>query len=95
MLSNHMQREIQLQTSSGTILQSLHVRSISRLRLSLPPLPPVEKYEEITEGIHGRMELNDAESGNLTEVCDTLLPRLISGELRVPDAEKFCMEVGR
>jgi len=93
MLSNHMRRDIHLQTSSGTILQSLHVKSISRLRLSLPPLPLVEKYDEIIEGIHGRMELNDAESRNLTELRDTLLPKLISGELRVPDAERFLTEV--
>jgi len=28
----------------------------------------------------------------LAELCDTLLPKLISGELRVPDAEKLVGE---
>ena len=30
----------------------------------------------------------------LSELRDTLLPKLISGELRIPDAEKFLEEVG-
>jgi type I restriction enzyme S subunit len=30
----------------------------------------------------------------LTELRNTLLPKLISGELRIPDAEKFLEEVG-
>jgi len=30
----------------------------------------------------------------LTELRDTLLPKLISGELRIPDAEKFLEEAG-
>ena len=34
------------------------------------------------------------ESKTLAELRDTLLPKLISGELRVPDAEKMLEEVG-
>ena len=30
----------------------------------------------------------------LSELRDTLLPKLISGELRIPDAEKFLEEAG-
>ena len=34
------------------------------------------------------------ENATLTSLRDTLLPKLISGELRVPDAEKFVEEAG-
>ena len=34
------------------------------------------------------------ESRILAELRDTLLPKLISGELRIPDAEKFLEEAG-
>ena len=36
----------------------------------------------------------EKESVVLSELRDTLLPKLISGELRIPDAEKFLEEAG-
>lgn len=35
-----------------------------------------------------RQPLNDAESRTLAALRDTLLPRLISGQLRIPDIEQ-------
>ena len=35
---------------------------------------------------------NDRTSRTLAQLRDTLLPKLISGELRVPDAEAFLKE---
>ena len=37
---------------------------------------------------------NMRENMVLSELRDTLLPKLISGELRIPDAEKFLEEAG-
>jgi type I restriction enzyme S subunit len=37
---------------------------------------------------------NELEANRLASLRDTLLPKLISGELRVPDAEKFVEEAG-
>jgi type I restriction enzyme S subunit len=39
------------------------------------------------------IEANEQQSQILAALRDTLLPRLISGELRVPDAERFLTEV--
>ncbi|RZB34045.1 MAG: type I restriction enzyme, S subunit [Desulfobacteraceae bacterium Eth-SRB2] len=44
--------------------------------------------------LFARMETNDKESLTLSILRDTLLPKLISGELCVPDAEKFIKEAG-
>ena len=44
--------------------------------------------------IFERMKTADLESKTLAELRDTLLPKLISGELRIPDAEKFLEEAG-
>ena len=35
------------------------------------------------------MEANTDESASLAKLRDTLLPKLISGDLRIPDAEKL------
>lgn len=39
-----------------------------------------------------RNYLNEPEIESLTDLRDTLLPKLISGELRIPDAEKLAEE---
>jgi type I restriction enzyme S subunit len=41
-----------------------------------------------------RTLVGKSESTVISELRDTLLPKLISGELRIPDAEKFLEEAG-
>ena len=52
----------------------------------------VEAYESCASPLDQMMEENEHHSHILTDVRDTLLPKLISGELRVPDAQTI---VGR
>jgi type I restriction enzyme S subunit len=40
------------------------------------------------------MECSLKENQSLSALRDTLLPKLISGELRIPDAEKMLEEAG-
>jgi len=42
-----------------------------------------------------KMKQNNEESRTLAELRDTLLPELISGQLRVPDTETILSEVVR
>ncbi|HDR14635.1 MAG TPA: restriction endonuclease subunit S [Desulfobacteraceae bacterium] len=48
----------------------------------------------IAGAIMSKIKKNDEEAHTLASLRDTLLPKLISGELRVPDAEKFVEEAG-
>jgi type I restriction enzyme S subunit len=55
------------------------------------PLPPPElhaNYQRIAGLLRERMNLAEQESDTLVGLRDTLLPKLIAGELRVPEAEK-------
>lgn len=54
----------------------------------------LEKFEALVAPILARIEIATAECRTLSELRDTLLPKLISGELRIPDAEKFLEEAG-
>lgn len=83
MFSGAMKKEIARKTSQGTILNSLHVKNISIFEILLPPITLVEKYEQIIKPLHYLIEENYEESRNLAEIRDTLLPRLMRGELRV------------
>lgn len=47
------------------------------------------QFNNITEAIYKRYYENRLSQNALTKLRDTLLPKLISGELRIPDAEKL------
>jgi type I restriction enzyme S subunit len=55
-------------------------------------LEPITAFENTTRPLFLRAEAARKESRTLAALRDTLLPKLISGELRVPDAERI---VGR
>ena len=88
MLSKHMKGEISRLTTDGTILKSIHVKHIKKLRAIVPPMSLLSKLEKIVEPISLKMAINDKESQTLSELRDTLLPKLISGEIRIPEAEE-------
>jgi len=46
-----------------------------------------------SDAIFNRWYLNLFSTKKLTSLRDTLLPKLLSGELRIPDAEKLIAEV--
>ena len=58
-----------------------------KLALPLPPKALVNDYERVAMSLFERRRVNRIESGTLATLRDTLLPKLISGELRVPEAE--------
>jgi type I restriction enzyme S subunit len=60
--------------------------------LLIPPEPVATVFDEKMQPLFIRMQQLGNESSVLAELRDTLLPKLISGELRVPDAERI---VGR
>lgn len=49
----------------------------------------VQPYLDKSKGIYSQIENNILENQTLTTLRDTLLPKLISGEVRVKDAEKL------
>lgn len=51
-------------------------------------------FDEIALPIVKKIEVNLQETKVLADLRDTLLPKLISGELKVPDAETFLEEAG-
>ena len=57
----------------------------------LIPVPTREVelvFGNIANGLLQTIKANDEQSGTLAALRDTLLPRLISGQLRVPEVEE-------
>ena len=81
-----MKAEIDTKTDVGTILNALNVKSIPRLRCCVAPHQVMRRFEEIARPLRATMEGNLREAQTLASLRDALLPRLISGQLRLPEA---------
>lgn len=69
-------------------------KDIKNLNLVAPSDSLLQEYKGLFDLIKNRQSTANAEIEVLSELRDTLLPKLISGELRIPDAEKFLEEAG-
>ena len=49
----------------------------------------MKKFDAVIASQFDQLVSNAQQSRSLAQVRDTLLPKLISGELRVPDAERI------
>ena len=85
--SPNMRTEIAAKTDVGTILDALNVRSIPTLRCVLASHGVLNEFESIARPVRAKMEANIARIQNLSRVRDTLLPRLISGQLHLGDVQ--------
>ena len=89
LLSDTMRNEIVLKIDTGTILDALNVRNIPKLRVVRSSPEVLQRFEELTRPLRARMEKNLAESRTLAVLRDTLLPKLMSRELRFRDSERI------
>ena len=85
LLSDLMKQEIHRNTDVGTILDSLNVRNIPKLRFKLPTNPLLQNFEQTVRPVRVMMEKNLEQSRTLAALRDTLLPRLMRGEVRVSE----------
>lgn len=73
--------------SSGSVQRSMNARVITGAKLRLAPAQELDAYFELVEPLRARIAHNTREAQTLAELRDTLLPKLISGEVRLQDAE--------
>ena len=73
--------------TSGTTVLHLAKEGIGSFQFPCPPVELIVAYAEIAEAIVGRSQTNIDLMRTLATLRDTLLPRLISGQLRLPEAE--------
>jgi type I restriction enzyme, S subunit len=76
--------QLQAESRSGTFPQ-ITFDSICHLPLVLAPLKIQERFQRLVVSIDARIKNNKMQSRTLAALRDTLLPRLLSGELSVVD----------
>ena len=87
-------REFAIQNMTGTSgRQRVPVTVISNFHLPLPIGPDIpEVFGKLIKPIFSLISYAAREADTLTALRDALLPKLISGEIRVGDADKFVQE---
>lgn len=70
-----------------TGLGHVTVADLKRLKVVRPPSAVLRLFDGVVAPIQDAMLNNEQIALNLGAIRDTLLPRLISGQLRIPDAE--------
>ena len=87
-------REFAIQNMTGTSgRQRVPVTVISNFHLPLPIGPDIsEVFGKLIKPIFSLISYAARESDTLTALRNALLPKLISGEIRVGDADKFVQE---
>lgn len=74
---------------TGTTVAHLNKRDLTTLSVEIPSAEAVSSFESATAPLHERLVAGVAENRTLAALRDTILPQLMSGKLRVCDAEKI------
>ena len=69
----------------GTVFGSINKKTLSAIQILLPSDGIVEQFNNIASSFDNRIRSLSEESSRLSLLRDTLLPRLMSGELEVPE----------
>jgi len=72
----------------------MNAKVIVGASLTVPPKAVLDAFLRAVLPLRQRLVANVRESRTLAAVRDALLPKLISGALRVQDAERFLKERG-
>ena len=73
--------------NAGSAVPTLNRNHIHGLPYVVPARRCIDAYEVIALQMHERVRVNEQQAQTLATLRDTLLPRLISGQLRLPEAE--------
>ncbi|MCP4398179.1 MAG: restriction endonuclease subunit S [bacterium] len=78
--------------STGTRMPRASWKDMAKYDLVLPTFQLIETFNNLIQPLREKCKRTVDESLTLTKLRDALLPKLISGELRIPDAEKLAEE---
>ena len=71
----------------GAVQQCIFIGDLKDFKLIVAPNCLIQKFNELVSNLYEIIESINDESFHLAELRDTLLPRLMSGELKVNDVE--------
>lgn len=89
------QPEIEAMGEGSTGQTELSRTKLGELKILLPGEKVLNHFAKLTKTMSENIAANQEDSETLSQLRDTLLPKLISGELRVADDERFLGEMDK
>jgi len=78
--------------ASGTTVQGIRQSELRKVKVLTPDENSIGAFSDACDALMEKRSINEENTEQLTKLRDTLLPKLISGDLRIADAKKFTME---
>lgn len=69
--------------ASGSTYLEINKTSFRSIEIILPPKNIMQKFDEIADSIYEKIFQNELEAKSLVEIRDSLLPKLMSGKIRI------------
>jgi len=74
--------------NSGSAVPTLNRNYVHNVSALLPSGSVIEAYDQFVSGCYSKKHANDEQSKSLSSLRDSLLPKLLSGQLSIPEAEQ-------
>ena len=84
-------RERAIGYATGTTVLGLPAMAVTGCYVIAPPDNVLEAFAKTVQPLWEQIQLNEGRSKDLSALRETLLPRLISGQLRIPEAAEELM----
>jgi type I restriction enzyme S subunit len=68
---------------TGSVQPKLNQANLNSIELAIPPKEDLQEFTDLVEPLHNRIWHNRRENNYLEDLRDTLLPKLMSGEIKV------------
>lgn len=94
MLISTRLRHVIIGYSNGTTVNMLPSDALERPKVAIPPAETIRRFDELVSPLFAKQEQLQLDSETLAKLRDLLLPKLMSGEIRLKDAEKAVAEAG-
>ncbi|MBN1848578.1 MAG: restriction endonuclease subunit S, partial [Deltaproteobacteria bacterium] len=78
-----LMKKIEQYNDTGTVFGSISQGDFDSLEVVLPPYDLVDKFQEEAKPIDDKIIANTKQIRTLEKLCGILLPKLMSGEVRV------------
>ena len=73
--------------NAGSAVPSMTTDILNAMEVVIPSASGLEEFESLVAPMYEAMEANDVQSKALSQIRDTLLPKLMSGEIDVSDVQ--------
>ncbi len=86
-------RKVVYLLSTGDTRFNISQETLSNISMKIPPISLQKQFAHIVNSLSIKESKNSGQTQTLTQLRDTLLPKLISGKIRITDAEKMAEEL--